>query len=49
MNTLEEAPYLSTIECGREAAKHFAFDKGYINLNHGESWPSHHVEFLLID
>ncbi|KAI4738353.1 PLP-dependent transferase [Aureobasidium sp. EXF-12298] len=23
------------IECGAEAAKHFAFDEGYINLNHG--------------
>ena len=25
------------IECGEEAAKHFAFDEGYINLNHGSS------------
>lgn len=25
------------IECGQEAAKHFAFDEGYINLNHGSS------------
>ncbi|KAI4853311.1 PLP-dependent transferase [Aureobasidium sp. EXF-8845] len=30
-----EAPLPQTIECGEEAAKHFAFDKGYINLNHG--------------
>lgn len=37
----------ATIECGEEAAKHFAFERGYINLNHGEfcllpqnTWPS---------
>lgn len=26
---------IRTIECGEDAAKHFAFDSGYINLNHG--------------
>ena len=26
---------LSPIECGEEAATHFLFDEGYINLNHG--------------
>jgi hypothetical protein len=31
-----EIPSLQTIECGKEAAKHFAFDAGYINLNHGQ-------------
>lgn len=37
----------ATIECGEEAAEHFAFEHGYINLNHGEfgllpqnTWPS---------
>lgn len=37
----------ATIECGEDAAKHFAFESGYINLNHGEfgllpqnTWPS---------
>jgi len=27
---------LKTIECGQEAAKHFAFVEGYVNLNHGQ-------------
>lgn len=27
--------HLKPIECGEEAAKHFAFDTGYLNLNHG--------------
>jgi hypothetical protein len=31
-----ETPCSRTIECGEEAAKHFAFDAGYINLNHGQ-------------
>lgn len=27
---------LGSIRCGEEAAKYFAFDKGYRNINHGE-------------
>ncbi|KAG9833502.1 PLP-dependent transferase, partial [Aureobasidium melanogenum] len=34
---------LSPIECGQEAATHFAFDEGYINLNHG-SYGTHPIE-----
>jgi hypothetical protein len=30
-----ETPSSQTIECGEEATKQFAFDAGYINLNHG--------------
>ena len=35
----------ATIECGEEAAKHFAFESGYINLNHGGffSAPTKHM------
>lgn len=32
------------IECGKEAAKHFAFDKSYRNLNHGELYLPYAVE-----
>ncbi|KAH0276863.1 PLP-dependent transferase, partial [Aureobasidium melanogenum] len=34
---------LMPIECGQEAAKHFVFDEGYINLNHG-SYGTHPIE-----
>jgi hypothetical protein len=30
------SPPLQMIECGEQAAKHFAFDVGHINLNHGQ-------------
>lgn len=33
----EEILDLPLIECGQEAATRFAFDEGYINLNHGLS------------
>ncbi|KAG9600106.1 PLP-dependent transferase, partial [Aureobasidium melanogenum] len=40
-----EASSTPTIECGQEAAKHFAFDEGYINLNHGLcSYGTHPIE-----
>ncbi|KAI4725744.1 PLP-dependent transferase [Aureobasidium sp. EXF-10728] len=35
-----------TIECGEEAAKHFVFQEGYINLNHG-SYGTHPIEVRL--
>ncbi|KAG9531348.1 PLP-dependent transferase, partial [Aureobasidium melanogenum] len=38
-----EASGTPTIQCGQEAAKHFAFDNGYINLNHG-SYGTHPIE-----
>lgn len=34
---LAEIKQLGSIECGEEAAKHFAFADGYKNLNHGWS------------
>ncbi|KAH0039262.1 PLP-dependent transferase, partial [Aureobasidium melanogenum] len=44
MDTLPtEALGTPKIECGQEAAKHFAFDEGYINLNHG-SYGTHPIE-----
>ena len=33
---MAEVAELSYIQCGKEAAKHFAFDNAYRNLNHGE-------------
>ncbi|CAD0114543.1 unnamed protein product, partial [Aureobasidium uvarum] len=33
----------ATIKCGKEAAEHFAFEEGYINLNHG-SYGTHPIE-----
>lgn len=32
---IDQIRRLKTIECGEEAAKHFSFDKGLRNLNHG--------------
>ena len=34
---LAEIRNLEPIECGEDAAKHFSFDEGYANLNHGMS------------
>lgn len=34
---IDELEEMGTIECGKEAAKHFAFGDGYRNLNHGRS------------
>jgi hypothetical protein len=34
---MDEIRKLASIECGEDAAKHFSFDKGYRNLNHGTS------------
>jgi hypothetical protein len=31
------------IQCGKEAAKNFAFAKGYRNLNHGKSCQTIHT------
>ncbi|KAG9665233.1 PLP-dependent transferase, partial [Aureobasidium melanogenum] len=39
----EEILDLPLIECGQEAATRFAFDEGYINLNHG-SYGTHPIE-----
>ena len=33
---MEEIRRLKGIECGEEAAKHFSFDEGFRNLNHGK-------------
>ena len=32
-----------TIECGEDAAKYFAFEDGYRNLNHGEVAKLNHI------
>jgi hypothetical protein len=37
MGVIEEVDDTTPIHCGEEAAKHFAFAKGYRNLNHGAS------------
>jgi len=34
---IDDLEEMGTIECGKEAAKHFAFGDGYRNLNHGMS------------
>ena len=34
-DVLAEIRNLDPIECGKDAAKHFAFDDEYTNLNHG--------------
>ena len=34
-NPIEAIRSLPAIECGEDAAKYFAFDKKYRNLNHG--------------
>jgi hypothetical protein len=34
---MDEIRKLASIECGEDAAKHFSFDEGFRNLNHGAS------------
>jgi selenocysteine lyase/cysteine desulfurase len=38
MGPMAELASLKPVECGKDAAKHFAFDEGLRNLNHGESF-----------
>ena len=44
---MDEIRGLKTIECGKEAAKHFALGEGYRNLNHGMADLSKFLPFQL--